>query len=400
MQTFPAVNNSSTQNDLRQPLVLSTEHGSVNSSDPEEHRRLGKWGVIWGMIVIFIIIGGLGLLYFLLAAPDMDNLRDARTYGENGSATFCETVPCMQLGSLMITQPGSTLIVIILALEYLAVGILVLQEAFRHGACLDNGCCFGSPDDDDSGKARAWWGYAFAMWGISVLFAGSSFQCLTFQIRCEGDPHGVSKCVSEREDFCAQFYYILQACGMNLFVVARSYRAVRPFSNMFKAYTAFHTFLYLVLVIFVPVFRGYLTNVVFIMPSYTLLRIVNVMCIGDNVLHIAWSIMGASFLVWLTYMKTAPYMTWWKDGGVWFSENDALHVCLIPFVPLAYWSVIRVKDAAPERIHLTDFGRKVVDRWNITSSYIEEETTTLTRHMSSFISRRGSTRPPIPQEAL
>ena len=133
-----------------------------------EHRRLGKWGVIWGIIVILIIIGGLVLLYFLLAAPDMDNLRDARTYGENGSATFCETVPCMQIGSLMITQPGSTAIVIVLALEYLAVGILVLQEAVRHGACLDNGCCFGSPDDDDSGKARAWWGYAFAMWGISV----------------------------------------------------------------------------------------------------------------------------------------------------------------------------------------------------------------------------------------
>ena len=100
----------------------------------------------------------------------------------------------------------------------------------------------------------------------------------------------------------------------------------------------------------------------FITPSYTFLRLLNFLCIGDNVLHFAWSILGLSFLLWMAWMWLVPYAQYYDDGTwcVWISENDVLHIILVLFVPMAWYSASRVHDADPSGlVNLTDFGRRV-----------------------------------------
>jgi hypothetical protein len=276
---------------------------------------------------------------------------------------FCDTVPCSYIGSTLVTQPTSSLLVVVLALQYLLAGAVVLYNAVKDGGWADKNCyrgCLPAPSDAPDGKARVWWAYAFLVWGVSVVFAGVSFQAFTFQLRCTGDPHGDAVCLHEKYDWVAQTYYILQSIGIDLFVVARSYRAMRKHTEMAKRYVILHSGLYVLCVCVAPPLRGYIVSMVFITPSFVVLRMINFVCLGDKILHAAWTIMSCSFLWYLAWIAFAPYGRWWEETGWWFSENDALHLPLVLFVPLAYVSVRKVKDKpAGDGVTLTETGKRL-----------------------------------------
>ena len=151
---------------------MSLDNKTHASSDP-------KRGLL--VAVSFTLVLGLALtvLYVFLEKTKNYNLNsEVAGITFTPEASFCSHVPCTEIFGFLLTQPSSTLIVVILALEYLVAGVQVLIAAARDGGLNEKPCCAGfnlneSRDGELDGKARAWWGYAFIIWGFSCIFAGA-----------------------------------------------------------------------------------------------------------------------------------------------------------------------------------------------------------------------------------
>ena len=238
---------------------------------------------------------------------------------------FCANVPCAYIGGTLVSQPSSTAIVFVLGLMFFCGGCYLLCthkiDGVRHWS-------------------RIWWGLSQTVWGISVFFAGVSFQAFTYQLDCVGQ----YKC--KDADWAALTYYALQNCGIQLFIVARAYRACRRHVIKAAIYSGGNAVLYAALLAFGgPPFRVYEVSLVFMAPSFFILIGLNLFCIHDKILYCAWGALGGSF-VWMQIWKYAvPWREWYDAGGGWFSENDALHVGNMIFVIFAFWSVLYVQDA-------------------------------------------------------
>ncbi|MHA1744723.1 MAG: hypothetical protein ACTSWW_01920, partial [Promethearchaeota archaeon] len=67
----------------------------------------------------------------------------------------------------VISQPTSTIFVYLLGFVAVAFGISLLKAKDEH-------------------LSRRWWGVALVAWGIGALFAGTSYQALSYELKCAG----------------------------------------------------------------------------------------------------------------------------------------------------------------------------------------------------------------------
>ncbi|MFA6448359.1 MAG: hypothetical protein WCX65_02730 [bacterium] len=235
---------------------------------------------------------------------------------------FCENQPCVNIhsGSLdfILNQPTSTAIVYILGAMWIAAGLYFLRS--RGGQ-----------------RSRSWWGVALLLGGAAALSAGTSYQAFGYEIKCAG------------REFCAWTswwevaYLTLQAASMDAMLIALAYAcAAGKLRKALICYAVANAAAH-----FAVTAIGALTPVKF-MISFELMILFSTPNLALFFILSGWryskyrqamdlSLLGAG--VWLVVTTGAyfAYMTLgitqklWKQG-IWFSDNDTLHIFMIIWI--------------------------------------------------------------------
>ena len=215
----------------------------------------------------------------------------------------------------ILVQPSSTVFVYFLGILAIAVGMYFFRIQKNH-------------------LSRKWWGLALWFWGIGALLAGTSYQAFSYEIKCAG------------RQFCLWtswweiLYMIVSVASVNAMMLAVAYTSAygktrRTMSSY--ALTNFGVYSLVILVgTIIPVkfLISFELMLVFLAPSILYLFILNLSKYRqykqpvDLALVGAWLWLGITIAAYYTYFLLGITEELWHQG-IWFSENDVLHIGLI-----------------------------------------------------------------------
>ena len=252
-------------------------------------------------------------------------------------ANWCRVQPCkkarIRSRDLILTQPTSTFLVY-------ALGVLTIGAGFYFLFI-------------QAGEiSRLWWGISLLLWGVGALLAGTSYQAFGYEIKCAGR----QSCAWT--SWWEVVYLMFQQVSMNAMLVAVLYSCTEGTTRLVLLIFALLSSAAYVVFVFiggiVPI-KSFITFNVMVWLSTPALLI----CLFLN----GWRYyyysdpMDLSFLVtWaLLLLTSAVYWLydalditkklWARGKGIWFSQNDVLHVCLILWIIYIVTIVAdRVKD--------------------------------------------------------
>lgn len=235
-------------------------------------------------------------------------------------ASWCEVQPCKKItiGSreIILTQPSSSFLVYLLG--FLTVGI---------------GFFFLSSRGDQI--SRLWWGISMLLWGTGALLAGTSYQAFGYEIKCAG------RKTCTWTSWWEVVYLIFQQLSMDAMLVAVAYSSTEGMlRRLLLLYALVTGTLYTISTFLggiVPVkslitFRWMVwvstpvLVVVFIINGYRYYTNNDPM---DLALVATWTLLILTSCTYSLYDRLNITEKLWKDRGIWFSQNDILHVCLI-----------------------------------------------------------------------
>ena len=124
-----------------------------------------KTKLFFGFVVLFII------MIVLIGLNNLDSILFSPLITPE---TWLSSQPWITLNILsfdvIIVQPTSTFLVYFLGFLTLGIGISILSTRKDQ-------------------KSLEWWGYALLLWGLGALFAGTSYQIFSYEIKCIGEPY-------------------------------------------------------------------------------------------------------------------------------------------------------------------------------------------------------------------
>ena len=235
---------------------------------------------------------------------------------------------------IILVQPSSTALVYLLGVVAIAAGLYIWRIRGQQ-------------------RARAWWGVALWLWGVGALLAGTSYQAFSYEIKCAG------RALCAWTSWWEVFYLVLSAASVDAMVVAAAYAcAGGRWRRVMISYALGHAALYGLVVLIgalVPVkflisFELLLLvaapNIVFlfVLNGWRYSRLKDPM---DLALLGTWLWLGATLAAYFLYLVLEFTPELWAQG-VWFSENDVLHIGLILW--MLYIALVvaeRVVDASP-----------------------------------------------------
>jgi hypothetical protein len=186
-------------------------------------------------------------------------------------------------------------------------------------------------------RAKQWWGIGLLLTGIAAILAGISYQAFGYEVKCHG------------REFCTftswweVFYMLLSALGMAAFVIAAAYsnalgrlRATIIACAVTAAlvycgllgYGAFAPSQLLVSFEFMALFS--LSAVIFFLLLHGRAWAKAKDAMNRSSMRI-WLIFVAVFLAYLAYQISGISAILWENG-IWFTENDVLHLGMIYWV--------------------------------------------------------------------
>jgi hypothetical protein len=234
---------------------------------------------------------------------------------------WCEVQPCMTIKlaskDIILTQPSSTVLVYLLGIVTIGVGL---------------GFLWLQGDE----VSRLWWGVSLLLWGIGALLAGTSYQAFGYQIKCAG------------RETCAWtswwevIYLMFQQASMDALLVAIAYSCTKGTLQMvLLGYALVSAVVYIILTFIggmIPV-KSLITFELMVWISTPIFLII---CIINGWRYYVFSTpMDLALLcawVWLLVTMAAYWLydnlgitpkLWAKGKGIWFSQNDVLHIGLI-----------------------------------------------------------------------
>lgn len=234
---------------------------------------------------------------------------------------------------IILTQPTSTFFVYFLGLLTIGVGMYFLLI-------------------QGSEVSRLWWGISLLLWGIGALLAGTSYQAFGYEIKCAGR----QSCAWT--SWWEVVYLMFQQVSMSAMLVAVSYSSTAGALLMILlAYALVSSVVYIIVTLIggiIPV-KSFITFdlmvkvsvpvllLVFILSGwryYALRTSMDLSLLGTWILL---SLTGAAYYVYDKFDITGKL--WARGAGVWFSQNDVLHIGLILWmVYIATVVANRVKD--------------------------------------------------------
>jgi hypothetical protein len=234
---------------------------------------------------------------------------------------WCQFQPCLTIRfasrDVILTQPSSTILVYLLGILTIGVG---LSFWWLRG---------------DQGS-RLWWAIALLLWGVGALLAGTSYQAFGYQIKCAG------------RETCAWtswwevIYLMLQQVSLDALLVAVAISCTGgTLRALLLAYALVSALVYVILAFvggIIPV-KSLITFELMVWISTPLFlvmvflnawRYFKLGTAMDLALLGAWVLLVLTMAAYWLYdkLELTPKL-WAKDRGIWFSQNDVLHVGLI-----------------------------------------------------------------------
>lgn len=255
---------------------------------------------------------------------------------------WCESMPCVELFSsgMTLTQPSSTILIYFLGLIWLWAG-----WRFWHLA--------------SGQKSRLWWSISMALGGIAAISAGTSYQAFGFEFKC-----------AERE-FCTWTswweiaYLTLQIGSVNAMLAGVAYACADGLRRrLLLTYGIVNTIIYC----FVAAAGAFLPNrfmisfemlIMFSTPAFFACFLINGWGYISNksdknkILLRAWIIMFLTNVFYYGYLLLGYTQTLWSKG-VWFSENDVLHVLMLIWVWYVGTAVVSIMNDSESSASLMD----------------------------------------------
>jgi hypothetical protein len=241
--------------------------------------------------------------------------------------------------NFILSQPSSSFLVYFLGFFYLYLGFQFWKDRFNH-------------------KSKYWWAIGFYLTGFAAILAGTSYQALGYELKCSG------------REFCRWTtwweinYEIFQNAGMNGFLIATAYsNTTGKLRKFLFSYAIFNAISYTVMVIFGAVFPiQFLVSFEFLelscLPSilfFLWISIIGYFREKDRMnlyLRNTWILFLFVIIAYIVYMDFGVTNFLWSKG-IWFTENDVLHVGLIFWV---YYILINltpfVTDFSKEKLSL------------------------------------------------
>jgi hypothetical protein len=237
--------------------------------------------------------------------------------------------------TIFLMQPTSTLFVYALGLVAMGIGLHVWWR--WHGQ-----------------RSRRWWGVALLLWGLGALLAGTSYEGLSYHLKCVGWE------VCRWTNWWEVIYLLLSAASINAMVLAQAYACANGrLRQGMRVYGLINMGLYAIAVLigaFVPV--KFLVSFEFLILAaapgilgFTLLngwRYRQFRQRLDAVLLGTWLSLGVVIGLYFLYYILGITSRLWAQG-IWFSENDILHLGLIAWMVYIGRVVLpQVQDVADE----------------------------------------------------
>ena len=250
---------------------------------------------------------------------------------------WCQAMPCTKIPytEMILDQPLSTLLIYLLGGLWIWAGWRFWKT--RNGQ-----------------KSRSWWSITMVLGGLAAISAGTSYQAFGFELKCVG------------REFCIWTnwweiaYMVIEIASLNAMLIAVAYSST---TNPLRKYLIFYAFtnsgVHLILTVVGAILSSrFLLSfellVLFSMPAFLMYFIVN--GIGyfrykqsmDLILLWAWILMVLTNVGYYAYLLLGYTQILWAKG-IWFSENDVLHVLVLCWVLYVGLVVSKnVKDASSE----------------------------------------------------
>ncbi len=248
---------------------------------------------------------------------------------------WCLDEPCYPISLLgfdfILIQPLSTIIVYSLGFITIGIGIYILSKRERY-------------------RSRTWWGIALIVWGIGTLLAGTSYQALGYELKCEGN------LLCTWTSLWEIFYLLLTVYSVNAMMMSQVYSSSTNGWKKFQLwYAPINAVIYSSIVVYgsirpVRFLISFELMVLFVIPSMLMFFVNNIIRYTkhknriDLMLIFVWVgmavVMGAYYVAAIMGLTE----TMWSQG-IWFSDNDVLHIGLILWMLYVGYTVkTHVKD--------------------------------------------------------
>jgi len=252
-------------------------------------------------------------------------------------ANWCEVQPCVKIKiasrEIVLTQPTSTFFVYALGLLTIGAGLYFLKIR-------------------DSDISRLWWGISLLLWGTGALLAGTSYQAFGYEIKCAGQ----QSCAWT--SWWEVVYLMFQQVSMDTILVAVAYSCTEgSWQMILSVYALVNAVVYVIFTLIggiVPV-KSLITFKLMVRVSTPILLLFIILNGWryymlrdpmDLALLGAWLLLALTSAAYCLYDDLDITRKLWARGeGIWFSQNDVLHIGLILWVIyIATVVAHRVKD--------------------------------------------------------
>jgi hypothetical protein len=235
--------------------------------------------------------------------------------------------------TVIFVQPSTTFFVYLLGILTIGIGLYFLR--IRNGQ-----------------QSRLWWGIALLLWGLGALLAGTSYEAFSYAIKCAG------------REFCLWtswweiLYLITTVWSVDAMLLAVAYSSTAgKLRRGLSIYALANAAIYFILVmigVYVPV--KFLISFEFLLavgfPGIFAFFIINGRRYSqyklplDKVLLVTWVWLGITIIAYFAYFVSGNALALWAKG-LWFTENDVLHIGLIIWMfYIAFAVAPKTKDLA------------------------------------------------------
>jgi len=233
--------------------------------------------------------------------------------------TWLQIQPYLQFDfaskSMVFVQPSTSVIVYLLGILTISVGLYFLK--IREGQL-----------------SRRWWGIALLLWGLGALLAGTSYEAFSYAIKCVGRE------ICLWTSWWEILYLIVSVWSIDAIMLAVAHSsAAGKLRKILSIYAVANGVLYFIIVMIgalIPVksLISFELLLVIAAPSIVVFFVIN----GwryytskldlDLVLLATWFWLGVTIAAYFLYLTSGNTALLWAKG-LWFSENDILHIGLI-----------------------------------------------------------------------
>lgn len=211
----------------------------------------------------------------------------------------------------IVIVPTSTLFVYLLGIQILMLGYLFTK------------------------KGMSLWGISFLFWGIGTILAGTSYQGLGYELKCNGNAY------CQFTSWFELSYLFVTAISISIMTLAFRTRFTTGKARTYLGWYAKGALvLYTVILLLGSILEhefliSYELFTVFFMPLFVVFFVVNIrnykhtQNILDKKFIILWLLFLFVNVAYYAYYLPGLTQTLYTNTGIWFSANDVLHIGLI-----------------------------------------------------------------------